>query len=216
MFNREKFIAESLDSIQKQSHDNLDIIVCDDGSTDKSIDIVKKAMSTDNRIRLLINDKNMGVGFTRNVLLDACETELAVWHDSDDLANKDRIKILESNVTSKRLIFSKWTWLKYRGNELGWVQIKQTTDKAFASLMFPVDKTIRFNAEIKIGGEDWDWIQRMQKVYSSIEINDVLYHVRFHNDRIGTWKRKFRKKMSKELLNKLSYKEMIEYYKKNC
>ncbi|KKL11521.1 hypothetical protein LCGC14_2544970, partial [marine sediment metagenome] len=48
-------------------------------------------------------------------------------------------------------------------------------------------------------------------------ITEVLYVVRYHADRIGSWKRKTRlnEKFPKELLGKLSYKEMIEYYKEH-
>ena len=55
----------------------------------------------------------------------------------------------------------------------------------------------------------------MQKKYPErIDVDEILYHVRFHDDRIGALKRKFRKEIPKEILGRLSYEELIEYYKK--
>jgi glycosyltransferase involved in cell wall biosynthesis len=215
MFNREEFIYESVMSIINQTYKNLDIIIYDDGSTDESVNIIKKLMETDKRIRLIKGKENKGVGYARNELIKACNTEYAVWHDSDDISHSNRI-YLQSQIKGKKLVFTNWVWLHKVREE--WVKrLKNSDSQAFATLLFPVDKKIQFDPNKKLGGEDWEWINKMLKKYQKITIEEILYYVRFHHDRIGTWKKKTKlnKRFPKKLLAKLSYKELIEYYKRH-
>ena len=61
VFNREKYLYESIMSIINQTYQELDIIIYDDGSTDGSVNIIKKLIEKDNRITLIENKKNRGV-----------------------------------------------------------------------------------------------------------------------------------------------------------
>ncbi len=214
MFNREEFIYQAIMSILNQTYIELDIIVFDDGSNDNSVEIVKKLMKDDHRIRLIEGIENKGVGHARNELLKACGTKYACWQDSDDIAHQNRIEI-QAQIKESGLIFTRWVWLYQMGTQ--WKERVKNSDKqGFATVMFPVNKEILFDTKKMLGGEDWDWLKRMQEKYSEEEVDTVLYYVRWHEDRIGTWKRKtrFNKEFPKEILKK-SYKEIIEYYKKN-
>ena len=214
-FNREKYIKVSLESILNQTYKDLDIIIYDDGSNDNTIPIIEKYMKKDSRIRLIKGKENKGIGFARNKLLEACKTKYACWHDSDDISQPLRIE-KQMEKMDNCLVFCKWFWIAYSQKYKRWVNEREQHSLAFATLLFPVNKSITFNSKLKIGGEDWEWIKKMRKVYiQESVIEDICYKVRRHNDRIGAWKRKFRKKISKELLRKLSYKELIEYYKKH-
>lgn len=82
MFNRERFIARAINSCLKQDFENFEIIVVDDESTDKSVDVVKRY--TDPRIILTRHDINRGVGPARNTGVDAATGEWIVCFDSDD------------------------------------------------------------------------------------------------------------------------------------
>jgi len=214
MFNRERYIVQAIESIMEQSYSNLEIIVYDDGSTDGSIKLVKVLMEIDPRIKLIIGKENKGIGYARNQLLKACNTKYACWHDSDDISGYDRIELQIKAMRKDYLIFGKWSWLHWKAGK--WIQrFKNINNQAFATLMFPVDKNILFRDDLRIGGEDWDWIKKMQEKYETIEIPDRIYAVRYHEDRIGHWKKKLRRKVPRELLIKMSYAELIKYYKDN-
>lgn len=90
VYNAEKYIAESLESILNQTYDNLEIILVDDGSTDKSVEIIKSY--DDPRIRLIQNEKNMGIPYTRNVGLDHANGKYMAIMDSDDISLPERIE----------------------------------------------------------------------------------------------------------------------------
>lgn len=216
VYNREQFIKFAIDSILNQSYSNIELIIYDDGSTDNTVKIIKSYQKIDKRVKLLVGDKNRGVGYARNQLLKACNTKFAIWQDSDDVSSPNRIQIQIRKSDGGSLVFANWKWLhKHLGK---WKQReKEKGANAFASLFFPVDKEILFDINKISGGEDWDWIKRMQKKYNTIITPKVLYFVRFHHDRIGSWKRKLRKEFggvftAKELKN-LSYAEAIAKYK---
>ena len=115
MYNSEKYITESINSILNQGYENIELIIVDDGSTDLSIKIVEKY--SDSRIKLYKNIENKGLPYTRNKLLNLATGEYIALLDSDDIALENRIKIqvefLENNknidiVGSSAIIFGKY------------------------------------------------------------------------------------------------------------
>jgi glycosyltransferase involved in cell wall biosynthesis len=84
MMNAERTIAATLDSISRQSHANLDIVVVDDGSTDRSVAVVDGRMSLDRRIRV-IRQRNAGVAAARNAGAAATRAPFLAFIDADDL-----------------------------------------------------------------------------------------------------------------------------------
>ena len=217
IFNREKWVRQSLESITKQTYRNLDIVIYDDGSTDNTLRICKEIASTDNRIRIIEGIENKGVAEARNQLLKNCETQYAVWHDSDDFSNIHRIDLQYKAMQKKeQLIFGTWDNLSYHGEE--WrdeVKIQtrpKPRPKGFATLMFPVRQDIGFDPDKKLGGEDWDWIDRMKKYYGEVLIPERVYYINFHRDKIGQWKKVLSSFPGIDI-NKMSYKEMQDYYK---
>ena len=90
MYNSEKYIKESINSILNQEYKNFELIIVDDGSIDSSIEIVKEY--NDSRIKLYENIENKGLPYTRNKLLSLATGEYIALFDSDDIALKNRIK----------------------------------------------------------------------------------------------------------------------------
>lgn len=100
VYNVEKYIKDCLDSILNQSYDNFEVIVVNDGSTDKSKEIVEQYK--DKRIKLY-NKENTGVADTRNFGINQCTGEYFIFVDSDDTINKDLLTTLK-NVLDKEKV----------------------------------------------------------------------------------------------------------------
>lgn len=83
VFNGESFIEPCLKSIAEQTMTNLQIIVVDDGSTDQTLDIIKKFTAKDTRVHV-IHQENSGVSKARNVGLQAVQAEWVFFVDADD------------------------------------------------------------------------------------------------------------------------------------
>ncbi len=106
VYNVEKYIGELIESIQKQSYENLEIILVDDGSPDRSGEICDQYASKDDRIKV-IHKKNGGVGAARNDGLALATGEWIVFCDSDDWLETDAIKQLvdEGDRTQADVVF---------------------------------------------------------------------------------------------------------------
>lgn len=83
-YNAEYFIKETIDSVLEQSVSNWEMIVIDDGSTDRTQEIVAEYAQMDARIRLIVNESNMGVARTRNRGLELFRGQYVAFLDSDD------------------------------------------------------------------------------------------------------------------------------------
>lgn len=90
VFNVEKYLSRCLKSIINQSYNNLEIIIVNDGSTDKSGNICEYYSTKDSRLKV-IHKENGGQGSARNLALDVCEGEYVSFVDSDDWIKSDMI-----------------------------------------------------------------------------------------------------------------------------
>ncbi len=81
LYNKEKFIAQTLQSVLEQTYTNFEVVIVNDGSTDNSSNIVKSI--TDNRIKLL-SIKNSGVSVARNIGIKNAKNSWIAFLDADD------------------------------------------------------------------------------------------------------------------------------------
>ena len=86
VYNAEKFLAESINSILSQTYSNFEFVILDDGSTDNSLKIIKAYAKEDKRIKILVNNKNQKTAKSRNILLKKATTEFIAWMDADDIS----------------------------------------------------------------------------------------------------------------------------------
>lgn len=86
LYNREEFIVETIESVINQSYQNWECIVVDDGSTDKSCDLVATMASKDSRIKLY-NRKRLpkNANTCRNIGIELSNGDYLIFLDSDDL-----------------------------------------------------------------------------------------------------------------------------------
>ena len=89
-YNDEKYITQPLDSILNQTHKNLELLIVDDCSTDKTVDIIKTY--NDSRIRLYQNKKNSGAAFSRNKALKEASGDYIAFLDGDDVWDLTKIE----------------------------------------------------------------------------------------------------------------------------
>lgn len=97
LYNSEKYIENSLISIMNQTHLNLEIILIDDGSTDKTLNICELYKKKDCRIKIICQE-NKGPGAARNNGLDIATGEFICFVDSDDNLSNKAIETMLLNV----------------------------------------------------------------------------------------------------------------------
>ena len=92
-YNNEHTIGESIKSILEQTYENFELLILDDGSTDKTRNIVEEF--NDARIRFFQNKQNLGLTKSLNILLKKSNGKYIARQDADDISLKDRFKIQE-------------------------------------------------------------------------------------------------------------------------
>ena len=88
-YNVAPWLERCLFSLTNQSLTDMEIICIDDKSTDNTLEILKLCAKNDLRIRILENDENMGVGYTRNRGIDAAKGEFVGFVNPDDWIDSD-------------------------------------------------------------------------------------------------------------------------------
>ena len=97
VYNTEKYLTETLDSVLIQTLADIEIICIDDGSTDNSLAILRQYQQTDNRIKI-ITQKNCGVVTARNKAIAQASAEYIYPLDSDDVIAPDCLEKLYNAI----------------------------------------------------------------------------------------------------------------------
>ena len=84
-YNRENYVAESIESVLAQTETNFELVICDDRSSDGTVDIVRDYARRDSRIRVSINERNLGDYANRRHVARLAQGRFLKYHDSDDV-----------------------------------------------------------------------------------------------------------------------------------
>lgn len=170
IYNTEKYLSECIDSILAQSYTDFEVLLVDDGSTDKSGEICDEYAKTDSRVRVF-HKANGGVSSARNVGLDNAQGEWVCFVDSDDTIPMDTLDSYASSISDNTdLVMSAY---EVR-NESGEIIRKYTKydDRLFSQCDFLKEMYARRIEEYQ--GYIWNKLFRR----SVIE----LYKLRFNED----------------------------------
>lgn len=98
IYNKEKYINNLLKSIKEQTYENFELILVNDGSNDKSIEIAEENLKKSQLKYRIINKENGGQSTARNKGIKEAEGKWIVMLDADDTIQKDYLKILFESV----------------------------------------------------------------------------------------------------------------------
>ncbi|MHC1738749.1 MAG: glycosyltransferase family 2 protein [Ignavibacteriaceae bacterium] len=99
-YNSEKYIGAALRSVETQTYENWECIVIDDGSSDKSKDIIKGFEARDNRFKYFYQE-NKGSAGAKNAGIEKAEGEFIQFLDADDVILRDKLKICTGRFKEK-------------------------------------------------------------------------------------------------------------------
>ncbi|OJW50116.1 MAG: hypothetical protein BGO67_01950 [Alphaproteobacteria bacterium 41-28] len=196
-YNREKFIGEAIQSVLNQTYKNFEVIVIDDGSQDRTREVVLSFR--DERVSYS-HTTNQGRSIARNLALKHAKGTYIAFLDSDDLYYKDKIEkqveFLEKNkqfgmvYTAAHCIDEAGNLLNfsYKAIDTGWIYWK-IAYFADTTITLP---TVMVRQEVfsVVGGfdenmhrfEDTDMWRRISKTYMIGAMQDVTCLLRTHND----------------------------------
>ncbi len=201
-YNAEKYLHNTLKSILTQDYENIEVIAVNDGSTDKSLDILNEAKAEDSRV-IVIDKPNGGCGDARNAALNKISGEFVMFVDADDTIPEGTISLALSKIGENDLLIGNFNAItKESVSERGIIKQEQTLTadeffniharypgnfyfSALWNKMYRRDiisgNNMRFNADLS-WGEDFVFNNNYYKYINSVKIlPSPLYN---HNFRI--------------------------------
>lgn len=190
-----KELKEAIDSVLNQSMQDFELIVIDNGSTNGDKELLEELAKENNKIRVFINEKNMGVSYSRNRGIREAKGEYLAFMDSDDINTKDRFELQVNFLNSNPNIDMVGGGSMYFGDTTGnqWIIFNSPDDLkchiqfgnpfSFGSTMLRrksiIDNNLYFDSEFD-SWEDWEWFVRCSKVLNISAINKIIYFGRMH------------------------------------
>lgn len=113
-YNREKYIAEAIESVLASTYTNFELIIVDDASTDNTVKIAKDFANKDNRIRVYVNEINLTQFPNRNKAAEYAMGWLMFCVDSDDTIKADAIEYVVSQFQKHPDV--KFSLIYYKGD----------------------------------------------------------------------------------------------------
>ena len=104
VYNGEEFLSQQLDSILRQTHQNIELVICDDCSQDGSLNLIAEYAAKDNRIRFFKNDENLGYVKNFAKAISFCKGDFIAMADQDDVWSENHIEVLLENIGGFDLI----------------------------------------------------------------------------------------------------------------
>lgn len=206
VYNRAHLVHETLNSIINQTFTNWECIVVDDGSTDKSIEVLKEFSLKDNRIKYYKrpNSKPKGANACRNYGFELSNGEFINWFDSDDLMMPQKLEsqvkqLADSNLQfivcqtlvfqntkenilglRKERIYSEDFFNDFITNDIKWL-----TQAPLIKRQFIIDNDLSFDESLHQSQERDFFIKVLSKVDNYLYDNEPLVLFRKHNKSIS-------------------------------
>lgn len=106
LYNAEKYITETINSVINQTYKNWEMIIIDDCSSDNGAQIVKEYEKKDKRIKYIKLEENSGAAIARNIGIEKAKGEFIGFLDSDDLWKKDKLEKQINFMRQNEIAFS--------------------------------------------------------------------------------------------------------------
>ncbi|MGF6853339.1 glycosyltransferase family 2 protein [Paraburkholderia sp. CI3] len=203
-FNGANWIGQAIESLQRQSLADWELIVVDDASTDASIDIVRAAADSDQRIILLTSSRNGGPSVARNRALECARGRWITILDSDDLFADGRLKSLRAKAESDSaaIVADDLLIMNQSGSLTGYSLLGLRAPKTFDAVALikaprlaylkPMIRTeflteLRYDEQLRTG-EDFDLLLRVLVKHDArmVVYPGMGYHYRRRGDSLST------------------------------
>lgn len=131
-YNSESFIKEAISSVLNQTYLNIELIICDDASTDNTIKIINDTVKLDNRVRIIQKTENSGVAETRNQAIKQAVGRYIAFLDSDDMWKPEKLENQIQFIKKFKcsVCYSSYGFININGDSLNKksAKIKETAD----------------------------------------------------------------------------------------
>lgn len=213
VYNREKYLAQAIESVLNQSYPNFELLVWDDGSTDTSLEIAQKYAEQDKRITVVANE-HLGLGWTPKKAIAATSGKYFGCVDSDDILHENALSETMAVLESKSdvgMVYTEYQVMDEMGN-IGKKgkrsSIPYSPRRLLIDFMTFHFRLIRRSVYEKVGGikpefttaGDYDLCLRLSEVTNITQVKKPLYFYRVHRDSISYQKQSEQIQMTRKAI----------------
>lgn len=218
VYNAERYLRESIDSILSQTYRNFEFLIIDDGSTDRSAEIIRSY--DDLRIRFVQNEKNLGISETLNRGIDLSTTDLIARMDADDISYPKRLQRQYEYMIVHPDCALLSTWCKVVTDDKKFIRLERYRTKFYYyNLTFECwmyHPTIMFRKSMieQVGkysmpySEDYDLFWKVSTQFKISNLMEPLLDYRVSSTSLNT----VQKKEEYEVANEQNVLRNIRYY----
>ncbi|MEK7719470.1 MAG: glycosyltransferase [Bacteroidota bacterium] len=218
-YNAEKFLEESISSILNQSFPDFELLIGDDGSTDRTLEIIRSL--SDKRIIVIRNEKNLGIPYTLNRLIKASRGEYIARQDSDDISLPKRLEKQVAFLDKSPGIGLCGTQITWFGSKRKRIRVPLQDEDIKASMLVfnPIcQPTIMFRKSCLTEyydqtlevAEDYALCYELSKETKLANLSDVLLKYRWHENSISRTKENLMDETVKSIRATI-FKESLHY-----
>ncbi|SFU27323.1 hypothetical protein SAMN05216480_101137 [Pustulibacterium marinum] len=197
-YNSEKFISETIQSVQNQTYPYWEMLIADDASSDDTRAIVSKFQQEDSRIKLIPLTKNRGAGYARNKAINMSSGRYIAFLDGDDCWKPEKLEKQVTLMEDKNITvcFSSYDLMDENSNPLG-KTITALEEVDYAKMLksnYVGNLTGMYNAEV-LGKvymplirkrQDWGlWLSCIKEAGKAVGILESLAYYRVRKDSIS-------------------------------
>ncbi len=198
VYNGERYLREAIESVLAQTFADFELLIINDGSTDGTAAILGDY--SDSRIRVVSNEKNIGVTCSRNKGLHLARGKYVACMDADDVSLPERLRLQARYLDTHPdvgLLSSAYEVVDDDGNSLAIVNYRWGPEAIYYRLQFcnftaGPDTMFRTDVVLKIGGyderckraPDYDLWTRLSRVTKIDQLPTLLYVYRSHHRNI--------------------------------
>ncbi len=198
VYNREKYLAEAIQSVLNSEYQNFEYLIWDDGSTDNSLKIAKQFAQQDDRIRVIASE-HRGRGYALKLALEETKGVYLGLIDSDDLITKTTLTETECLLSSDSqlgMVYTDYLVIDINGQVRGLgkrCQIPYSPQRLLVDFMTFHFRLIRREVYQKVGGinpefsaaQDYDLCLKLSEVTKIEHLSKPLYYYRHHSENIS-------------------------------
>lgn len=232
VYNGERFLRASIDSVIAQTFPNWELLILDDCSTDSSPEIAKEYEQRDSRIIYYRNEKNLRLPGNLNKGFSLAKGDYLTWTSDDNMyrptAIEKMVDALQENPDA-HLAFASCRIIDENGNPIEYIAVNERSKKRIVGIDSVGACFLYTRKAYEVVGdydaeyilvEDFDYWQRIFHHFDTVAIEEILYDYRYHSGALtSTMKQETHAKTLEKVLlknrpgfGKLDIEEAYYYY----
>lgn len=201
VYNGEKYLHESIQSVMRQTYTNWELIVMDDRSVDNTCKIVNEYRKWDQRIRYYLNEENLKLPRNLNRGFSLAKGDYLTWTSDDNRYKEKALETMLSRIKENQdadLVYASYEIIDDKGNLLGDILAdgkakehilgSNVIGACFLYTRKAYEMTGAYDKDL-LYVEDFDYWQRMVAKVKSVAISECLYEYRWHENSMTSTKK---------------------------